>query len=124
MPIIIENQNGKINLEEIEKMQNEIDENESDEISKPSHYCEGRKYEPKDVIRDWDDSSHKRRQLRTRHQRSVKMRKLISYLFRIVKAVYQVLLVDAKNRYETQSDETQSEIEKQIIEKYKMEKTS
>lgn len=23
-------------------------------INKPSHYCEGRKYEPKDVIRDWD----------------------------------------------------------------------
>ena len=24
-----------------------------DNISKPSHYAEGRKYEPKDVIRDW-----------------------------------------------------------------------
>ena len=23
-------------------------------ISKPDHYCKGRKYEPKDVIRDWD----------------------------------------------------------------------
>ena len=23
-------------------------------ISAPKHYCEGRKYEPKDVIRDWD----------------------------------------------------------------------
>lgn len=23
-------------------------------ISHPSHYCDGRKYEPKDVIRDWD----------------------------------------------------------------------
>lgn len=23
-------------------------------ISKPSHYAEGRKFEPKDVIRDWD----------------------------------------------------------------------
>lgn len=23
-------------------------------ISNPAHYCEGRKYEPKDVIRDWD----------------------------------------------------------------------
>ena len=22
-------------------------------VSHPSHYCEGRKYEPKDVIRDW-----------------------------------------------------------------------
>lgn len=27
---------------------------EFDVISKPSHYTEGRKYEPKDVIRDWD----------------------------------------------------------------------
>ena len=26
----------------------------ADEIASPSHYCEGRKYEPKDVIRDWD----------------------------------------------------------------------
>lgn len=51
MPIIIESE--KINLEELEKMQNKTDEKESDEISKPSHYCEGRKYEPKDVIRDW-----------------------------------------------------------------------
>ena len=25
-----------------------------DNIAKPAHYCEGRKYEPKDVIRDWD----------------------------------------------------------------------
>lgn len=25
-----------------------------DLVSKPSHYTEGRKYEPKDVIRDWD----------------------------------------------------------------------
>lgn len=24
-----------------------------DIISRPSHYCEGRRYEPKDVIRDW-----------------------------------------------------------------------
>lgn len=52
MQIIIESE--KINLEEIEKMQNKTDEKESDEISKPSHYCEGRKYEPKDVIRDWN----------------------------------------------------------------------
>lgn len=52
MPIIIESE--KINLEEIEKMQNKTDEKESNEISKPSHYCEGRKYEPKDVIRDWN----------------------------------------------------------------------
>lgn len=27
---------------------------QNDVINKPSHYCEGRKYEPKDVIRDWD----------------------------------------------------------------------
>lgn len=27
---------------------------EEDIIGKPNHYCEGRKYEPKDVIRDWD----------------------------------------------------------------------
>lgn len=50
--LIIESE--KINLEEIEKMQNKTDEKESNEISKPSHYCEGRKYEPKDVIRDWN----------------------------------------------------------------------
>lgn len=25
-----------------------------DPVSKPSHYTEGRKYEPKDVIRDWE----------------------------------------------------------------------
>jgi len=24
-----------------------------DNIKKPDHYCEGREYEPKDVIRDW-----------------------------------------------------------------------
>lgn len=24
-----------------------------DVIGRPNHYCEGRKYEPKDVIRDW-----------------------------------------------------------------------
>ena len=23
-------------------------------VTHPSHYCSGRKYEPKDVIRDWD----------------------------------------------------------------------
>lgn len=26
----------------------------SDVIGSPSHYCEGRKHEPKDVIRDWE----------------------------------------------------------------------
>lgn len=26
---------------------------EHNAISHPSHYCDGRKYEPKDVIRDW-----------------------------------------------------------------------
>jgi hypothetical protein len=25
-----------------------------DSISRPSHYCKGREYEPKDVIRDWE----------------------------------------------------------------------
>lgn len=25
----------------------------SDIVKNPSHYCDGRKYEPKDVIRDW-----------------------------------------------------------------------
>ena len=25
----------------------------SDAVKMPSHYCDGRKYEPKDVIRDW-----------------------------------------------------------------------
>lgn len=28
-------------------------ENKSDNVKHPSHYAEGRKYEPKDVIRDW-----------------------------------------------------------------------
>ena len=28
-------------------------EKEHKAISHPSHYCDGRKYEPKDVIRDW-----------------------------------------------------------------------
>lgn len=28
-------------------------EKEHNAVSHPSHYCEGRKYEPKDVIRDW-----------------------------------------------------------------------
>lgn len=27
---------------------------EHNAVSHPSHYCEGRKYEPKDVIRDWE----------------------------------------------------------------------
>ena len=27
---------------------------EFDIINKPSHYCEGRKYEPIEVIKDWD----------------------------------------------------------------------
>lgn len=30
-----------------------IDHNSEDKILRPSHYVEGRKYEPKDVIRDW-----------------------------------------------------------------------
>ena len=31
----------------------DADNTENDIISHPSHYTEGRKYEPKDVIRDW-----------------------------------------------------------------------
>ena len=27
--------------------------NNHNAVTHPSHYCEGRKYEPKDVIRDW-----------------------------------------------------------------------
>ena len=30
------------------------DINKYDNVHKPSHYTEGRKYEPKDVIRDWN----------------------------------------------------------------------
>lgn len=30
-----------------------IEEPTFDAVSRPSHYTEGRKYEPKDVIRDW-----------------------------------------------------------------------
>ena len=30
-----------------------MDTTEYSVIEKPSHYCEGRKYQPKDVIRDW-----------------------------------------------------------------------
>lgn len=31
-----------------------IDSRKQDPIKHPSHYIAGRKYEPKDVIRDWD----------------------------------------------------------------------
>lgn len=31
-----------------------VDTHESDLIKRPSHYTAGRKYEPKDVIRDWE----------------------------------------------------------------------
>ena len=30
------------------------DVNKEDIIGHPNHYCEGRKFEPKDVIRDWN----------------------------------------------------------------------
>ena len=30
------------------------EESKEDIIGHPNHYCEGRKYEPKDVIRDWN----------------------------------------------------------------------
>lgn len=29
------------------------EQEQNNEITNPSHYCEGRKHEPKDVIRDW-----------------------------------------------------------------------
>ena len=32
---------------------NQIQNQQPDEIKRPSHYCDGRIYEPKDVIRDW-----------------------------------------------------------------------
>lgn len=35
---------------EVEKITGEI----YDAVHKPSHYTEGRRYEPKDVIRDWN----------------------------------------------------------------------
>ena len=31
-----------------------VKETEEDIIGHPNHYCKGRKYEPKDVIRDWN----------------------------------------------------------------------
>lgn len=31
----------------------EIVQEENEEVSHPSHYCDGRNYEPKDVIHDW-----------------------------------------------------------------------
>lgn len=34
---------------EVETISNKV----YDAVHKPSHYCDGRKYEPKDVIRDW-----------------------------------------------------------------------
>lgn len=33
---------------------NKLDVHKEDIIGHPNHYCAGRKYEPKDVIRDWD----------------------------------------------------------------------
>lgn len=54
MPSIIENKDEKNQSGGNRKMQNRIDEKETDEISRPPHYCAGRKYEPKDVIRDWN----------------------------------------------------------------------
>lgn len=35
-------------------MSKEMTSAKEDVIEHPSHYCEGRKYEPKDVIRDWE----------------------------------------------------------------------
>ena len=39
-----------MNLSEVEELTNEV----YDVVHKPSHYCKGRQYEPKDVIRDWN----------------------------------------------------------------------
>ena len=35
-------------------LQEALEEAKEDIIGHPNHYCEGRKYEPKDVIRDWN----------------------------------------------------------------------
>ena len=37
-----------------EKKMADVQEEVFSVIRNPSHYCEGRKFEPKDVIRDWD----------------------------------------------------------------------
>lgn len=51
----IRNQSRKRRGSEERKMNKTINEKEEiSEIAKPSNYFEGRKYEPEDVIRDWD----------------------------------------------------------------------
>ena len=48
---------SKVELSEETKhrlLQEALEESKEDIIGHPNHYCEGRKYEPKDVIRDWN----------------------------------------------------------------------
>ena len=33
---------------------NQVTREDYNVVSRPDHYCKGRRYEPKDVIRDWD----------------------------------------------------------------------
>lgn len=40
-------------LKQHKEFTKETDNPEQETVSHPKHYCEGRKYEPKDVIRDW-----------------------------------------------------------------------
>lgn len=40
-------------FENIKNCEEKKMEKEYNTVSRPRHYCEGRKYEPKDVIRDW-----------------------------------------------------------------------
>lgn len=37
-----------------DNMNNESEKNEFDNVERPSHYCEGRIYEPINVIIDWE----------------------------------------------------------------------
>lgn len=39
---------------ELSEEEKEDAKDKEDIIGHPNHYCEGRKYEPKDVIRDWE----------------------------------------------------------------------
>lgn len=40
-------------LKQNKEFTKETDKSDQETVSHPKHYCEGRKYEPKDVIRDW-----------------------------------------------------------------------
>lgn len=50
-PFLRENGNEEMELSNFKKQTNK---NLEDIIGHPNHYCEGRKFEPKDVIRDWE----------------------------------------------------------------------